>query len=487
MNNKHGMGFNMTLNLVRTIFTSIFPLISFKYVSAVLGQENFGKVNYASSIVQYFSIFAALGISTYGIRECAKVRDDKSKCDELANELFTLNVISLSISYSILAILLFFSKRLVEYRMMIVVQAVTIFFTTIGTDWINQAFEDFIFITFRTVFIQIVSLILILSLVKHKDDYLLYLTITSLGTIATNVMNAIYVRRYTTIKIRIHPSIFKHLKSVLLIFFMNLAISVYVSSDITVIGTVGNDSMVGIYSVGSKVYSAMKTIIAAVISVAIPRLSYDSANNREHYYENLNCVLSAMSLVLVPIVIGIELVPEFAILLLSNATYFSAIPTVRVLGLALIPTMISTIVNNSILLIHRREKQILMNTVISAFVNLTTNIIFVRRYGFVAAAYTTLFSELMVATISIIQSKSTIKKLKIQKISNNISKNICGGIVIVLCYVLFFTILKRSILTYLLFAIFSAFSYITFEFFVQNEIVCLLVDRLMGRGHGNKE
>ena len=477
----------MTLNLVRTIFTSIFPLISFKYVSAVLGQENFGKVNYASSIVQYFSIFAALGISTYGIRECAKVRDDKSKCDELANELFTLNVISLSISYSILAILLFFSKRLVEYRMMIVVQAVTIFFTTIGTDWINQAFEDFIFITFRTVFIQIVSLILILSLVKHKDDYLLYLTITSLGTIATNVMNAIYVRRYTTIKIRIHPSIFKHLKSVLLIFFMNLAISVYVSSDITVIGTVGNDSMVGIYSVGSKVYSAMKTIIAAVISVAIPRLSYDSANNREHYYENLNCVLSAMSLVLVPIVIGIELVPEFAILLLSNATYFSAIPTVRVLGLALIPTMISTIVNNSILLIHRREKQILMNTVISAFVNLTTNIIFVRRYGFVAAAYTTLFSELMVATISIIQSKSTIKKLKIQKISNNISKNICGGIVIVLCYVLFFTILKRSILTYLLFAIFSAFSYITFEFFVQNEIVCLLVDRLMGRGHGNKE
>lgn len=487
MNNKHCMGFNMTLNLVRTIFTSIFPLISFKYVSAVLGQENFGKVNYASSIVQYFSIFAALGISTYGIRECAKVRDDKSKCDELANELFTLNVISLSISYSILAILLFFSKRLVEYRMMIVVQAVTIFFTTIGTDWINQAFEDFIFITIRTVFIQIVSLVLILSLVKHKDDYLLYLTITSLGTVVTNVMNAIYVRRYTTIKISIHPSIFKHLKSVLLIFFMNLAISVYVSSDITVIGTVGNDSMVGIYSVGSKVYSAMKTIIAAVISVAIPRLSYDSANNREHYYENLNCVLSAMSLVLVPVVIGIELVPEFAILLLSNATYFSAIPTVRVLGLALIPTMISTIVNNSILLIHRREKQILMNTVISAFVNLTTNIIFVRRYGFVAAAYTTLFSELMVAIISITQSKSTIKKLKIQKISNNISKNICGGIVIVLCYVFFFTILNRSILTYLLFAIFSAFSYITFEFFVQNEIVCLLVDRLMGRGHGNKE
>ena len=52
----------------------IFPLITFPYVSRILLPEGTGKVAFATSVVSYFSMIGMLGIPTYGIRTCAKVR-----------------------------------------------------------------------------------------------------------------------------------------------------------------------------------------------------------------------------------------------------------------------------------------------------------------------------------------------------------------------------------------------------------------------------
>ena len=54
--------------------------------------ENVGKVNFGDSYVSYFSLIATLGITTYAIRECAKVRDDKRRLEEVASEIFSINM-----------------------------------------------------------------------------------------------------------------------------------------------------------------------------------------------------------------------------------------------------------------------------------------------------------------------------------------------------------------------------------------------------------
>ena len=76
---KKSLSVNALLNTMKTIFGIIFPLITFPYVSRILGVENVGKVNFSSSIVSYFTLIAAFGVSTYAIREGAKIRDNKKK------------------------------------------------------------------------------------------------------------------------------------------------------------------------------------------------------------------------------------------------------------------------------------------------------------------------------------------------------------------------------------------------------------------------
>ena len=70
---------NFIYNLILTTVNMIFPLITAPYLSNVLGAENIGKVNYATSIINWFVLFAAFGIPRYGVREIARNRDDKKK------------------------------------------------------------------------------------------------------------------------------------------------------------------------------------------------------------------------------------------------------------------------------------------------------------------------------------------------------------------------------------------------------------------------
>ena len=65
----------------------IFPLITFPYASRVLLPSGTGKVAFANSVITYFTMFAQLGIPTYGIRACAKSRDDKIQLSKIVHEL----------------------------------------------------------------------------------------------------------------------------------------------------------------------------------------------------------------------------------------------------------------------------------------------------------------------------------------------------------------------------------------------------------------
>lgn len=81
---------NAILNTVRMSLKIIFPLITFPYVARILGTQRLGQINYVQSIINYMVLIADLGISTYAVRECAKIRSNKEKTERFCNEIFTI-------------------------------------------------------------------------------------------------------------------------------------------------------------------------------------------------------------------------------------------------------------------------------------------------------------------------------------------------------------------------------------------------------------
>ena len=182
---------NAIINVIKVTMSIIFPIITFPYASRVLGTDNIGKVQFAASIVEYLSLIAALGISTYATREGAIIRNNKEKLQKFANQIFTINIITTTISYLIMAFMLILPTKLENYRYLILIQSLSILFTTIGVDWIYNIYEDYAYITKKSIITHIISMALLFLFVRKSEDYYIYALISVIAGGSVNIFNFI--------------------------------------------------------------------------------------------------------------------------------------------------------------------------------------------------------------------------------------------------------------------------------------------------------
>lgn len=184
---------NIIMNMLLTMSSFIFPLITFPYVSRILLPEGTGKVSFATSLISYFSMFAQLGIPTYGIRACAKVRDNREELTRTAQELLIINLIMSVVLYIVFFGAILLVPRLHNERNLYVIVSCTIILTSIGMEWLYKALEQYTYITLRSVLFKFIALIMMFLLIHKKSDYLLYGGISIFAASASNIFNFINV------------------------------------------------------------------------------------------------------------------------------------------------------------------------------------------------------------------------------------------------------------------------------------------------------
>lgn len=386
---------NAVLNGIKQSCSILFPLITFPYISRVLGSDGYGKYSFSFSITYYFILLAALGISTYAIREGAKIRDDQEKISGFCSEVFSINVLSLLFSYALLISLILANTKVRSYAPYILIQSSAMIMATIGTDWINSIYEDYLYITVRYIVVQLLALIAMFVFVRTPDDLWKYCIIATLATNGGNLINIFYVRKRVHLKFLFHMNIRKHIAPLLILFVNALAISVYVNSDVTMLGFFADDKAVGIYSFSSKIYNILKQLVNAIIVVSIPRISYVLANKPEEYKSYLQNIFNFLSLFLFPLVVGMLTMSREIIYIAGGEQYLDGTLSLQILSVATIFAIYSSLFTNCVLIVNRQEKKCLQATIISALINVGLNFVFIPLMGMNGAAITTVIAELI--------------------------------------------------------------------------------------------
>ena len=145
---KKSLAWNTVIYTLKSVLGILFPLITFPYISRVLGPENLGKVEYANSISNYFVFFAALGIATYAVRTGGRMKHDRKEISKLATELFLINCGSTILAYVGIFIICRINP-IANYGLLIFINSLTIICNTIGMEWVYNVAEDFTYITVR--------------------------------------------------------------------------------------------------------------------------------------------------------------------------------------------------------------------------------------------------------------------------------------------------------------------------------------------------
>ncbi len=137
----------------------------------------------------------------------------------------------------------------------------------------------------RSIIFKVISIILLFLVVKKPDDYIVYAGITVSANAGSNILNFIHAKKYCSLKFDIGLALKRHLKPIMIIFASTVATTIYINSDTTMLGFMGQDFEVGIYSVSSKIYRIVKQMLAAILIVTIPRLSLLIGQKRIEEYK----------------------------------------------------------------------------------------------------------------------------------------------------------------------------------------------------------
>lgn len=479
MKNK-SLSINAILNSLQTLLNLIFPLITFPYVSRVLSVNGMGKYNFANSIVSYFVLIAGLGISRYAVREGAKIRENKVLFSEFASRIFSINLCSTIISYILLFVTLLVVTSLQDCVEAILIFSVQIFFTTLGVDWLYIIYEEYGYITFRNILFKIISIILLFIFVRHSNDYLNYAAITTFASVGSYILNFFHAKKICRIRLVWNFNWGAYLVPILTIFGTMVAVTIYVSSDITMLGFLKNNYVVGIYSISSKIYGMVGPMLSATMAVTIPRLAMLMGRGiLKEYKELFEKLLQSMIVIVLPAVVGLIITARNIILIIAGKEYLRSTSSLRILSIALFFGTINTIFVECVLIPAKRERATLITAIIAAITNLSLNFVLIPLFSERGTAMTTVIAECLSMIINFYFSKDIIGEtiLNITFWKNNINV-IVGCIVVVFVCIVVKMFIYNNVIQLIMSIICSCITYIGVLYFLKDTFVINIINKL---------
>ena len=393
---------NAFYSVLKVFLSLVFPLITFPYASRILLPEGIGKVNFANSIVSYFIFIASLGIGGYATREASKLRDDKNALSKLFKEIITINIICCIVAYILFFGALYFIPKFSAYRNLLLVCGIKILFSVLGIEWIYTANEEFKYITLRTFFIQLFSLIYLFVFVHTKDDIIHYAVFGILTAVGSNLFNLILVGKFVDLKYKTKLEFKKHLKAILIFFGMTVVTSIYTMLDTTMLGFLSNDTEVGYYAASTKLGHMVLSMLTAITGVLLPRLTNYVQKNDESSFNQLVIKSANILIVLsIPMTFGLIILARPLVLLLSGTQYLQAVPSMQVISPILIIISFGSLAGVQILPAIGKEKISFYSYIAGAVTNIILNSLLIPKYGALGAAIGTVGAESIVTIIQI--------------------------------------------------------------------------------------
>ena len=246
--------------LVYNVLNMAFPFITGIYVARILFPQDIGAVAGAKNVAQYFVILAFLGIPTYGMREIAKVRDNKEERSKVFSELYIINFIStclfLACYIALICVVPAYRSSIVLY----LIAGISIALNAFNISWLFEGLEEFRFISVRNIAFKAISFLLLVFFVRRPDDYLVYAGITIVGTAGNYIVNMIFAPRFVIISFH-NLELRRHLKSIFFLVAVNLAIELYSLIDVTMMNFFSSKESIAYYKYGHNIYIMLLQVI----------------------------------------------------------------------------------------------------------------------------------------------------------------------------------------------------------------------------------
>lgn len=414
-------------NIIYKFFLEILrifiPIISVPYIYRIFKPEIMGNIEFSQSVSGYFFIFAGFGVYTYGLREISRVRNDEKKRNKLFTELFLISTLSsIFVTIIYLSYVYFKFNSDILLKNMLLINSIHIISYIFYIEWINEVFENYKFISQKTIFVKVLNLICIFLFIKVSNDFYKYLFLINIFIFLNNFISFFYIRKYIKFDFK-NFEIKKYLFPLGMMLLISNINILYTQLDKIVLGFYSREiSEVAYYGVAQKVMSIFMVIIMSIISVTIPRLSFYLGQNQKSEYENMfNKIFPFIYFLLFPIGIGIIILSKEISIFFGGVAYLPAQAVITVFGIRIIIVTVESLLSNHVIFLNQKEKVMAVILSICGISNFIMKYLLIKLNYFNAASaiFTTMLAEIFIITLDYLYIKKYLKlNLEVFKIKN---------------------------------------------------------------------
>jgi O-antigen/teichoic acid export membrane protein len=377
----------------------LLPLVSYPYISRILGPANLGKVNYVDFIAQVCMIVAAFGIPFYAVREIAKLRDDAVKKAVFIQEM--------AILHTIFALLISFVYVLLTYQQwqqsmgLYILALANILLSSITFEWYLQGTEAFSFAAIRTIVVRLLMLVSFFILIKNTSDYSLYMGVFTGGYFLLALLNCFKV--FSDNHFTKQPLQFKkHLQPLWHFFLTSSAISIYIFFDTIILQHIThNEAIVGYYTTVVKLVKVCLAGLLVIGTVLMPRLSYlAEIGSTIAIARHINKSLLFICTLGIPVCTGLYLLAPEIIEVLTGTAFKPAIPLMQLIAFLPLAIGLSNIFAFQILVPFNKERKFLTAAITGCIVSLSLNFLLIPYISAAGAAWANMITEIVVTIIT---------------------------------------------------------------------------------------
>ena len=269
----------------------------------------------------------------------------------------------------------------------------------------NEAYENYTFILYKTLFIRVAMLVSIFSFVKTEDDIIPYAIIMSATTILNYLLSFLWIKRevsFVKIDIKDLLTSTKALTTMLLLANANM---LYTLLDRMFITKGPDENYISYYTIASSIVMLIASVLSGAINVSLPRLGYYLGKKDYKSYENLvNQGASLFYFLMIPTSIGIMILGTYATVIYSSEKYLEAGIVTSIFAIRTIIWAIELILGKQIIFINDFESKLTAFYFLGGGVNIILNSILYFNNIFKPEYYigTTIIAEGIVVLLEVL-------------------------------------------------------------------------------------
>ena len=391
---------NFLFHFSYQLVTLLTPLITSPIVSRALGAERLGVFSATLAFVNYFELFAMLGVANYGNRSIASVQDNPTETRKIFWNIYAVQFITSLIAVVCYLVAICFAVP--ERREISFVQGIWLIGCLTNINWFFYGIEQFKLITIRNVVIKTITVLLIVLFVRSQSDLITYTLIMAGDAAISSIVMWPYVFRYIGFEKPRFKQMKSHLRPNIVLFIPILTLSISRIIDKTMIDMLSTEIQVGYYYSADKVINFPLGVVTALSAVLLPRMSNAYSNKNVDYMEDtIKKSIEVTAFFSCSIGMGIAAIASEFVPLFFGSGFSPCIDLIYLFVPVLFVKAFGELVRSQYLIPTHQDRLYTISTVCGILVNILFNYPLIKRYDALGAVLATLLAELTVTMISL--------------------------------------------------------------------------------------